>query len=84
MQQTEAKVRADLINPQLAAAGWDLSDHTKVRFEVPVNGYDPAPWHGFTDFSMILNLAFGLRQDRVADLRCHPVLVHLAVPVPFQ
>ena len=52
MGLTEAKARAELINPQLAAAGWDLSDHTNIRFEVPVEGYDPAPWNGFTDFCL--------------------------------
>jgi type I restriction enzyme R subunit len=52
MGLTEAKARAELINPQLSAAGWDLSDRTRVRFEVPVEGYDPTPWNGFTDFSL--------------------------------
>jgi type I site-specific restriction endonuclease len=48
----EAQTRAQLINPQLERADWDLSDRTRVRFEVPVAGYDPAPWNGFTDFSL--------------------------------
>src|SRR5713226_2858673 len=52
MELSEAKTRAGLINPQLAAAGWDLSDRTRVRFEVPVEGYDPTPWNGFTDYSL--------------------------------
>ena len=33
---TEAKTRARLINPQLERAGWNLSDRSQVRFEVPV------------------------------------------------
>jgi type I site-specific restriction endonuclease len=39
----EAKTRALLINPQLERAGWNLSDHSQVQFEVPVKGYDPTP-----------------------------------------
>src|SRR5437899_3827539 len=52
MGLSEAKARAGLINPQLDVAGWDLSDHTMVRFEVPVEGYDPTPWNGFTDYCL--------------------------------
>lgn len=52
MELNEAQARAELINPQLEDAGWDLSDRTRVRFEVPVAGYDPTPWNGFTDFSL--------------------------------
>src|ERR1700687_457599 len=48
----EAKTRALLINPQLERAGWNLSDHSQVQFEVPVKGYDPTPWNGFTDFCL--------------------------------
>lgn len=48
----EAKTRAILINPQLERAGWNLSDHSQVQFEVPVQGYDPTPWNGFTDFCL--------------------------------
>ena len=49
---TEAKTRATLINPQLERAGWNLSDHTQIAFEVPVAGYDKTPWNGFTDFCL--------------------------------
>lgn len=52
MGMSEAHTRATLINPALERAGWDLSDRTRVRFEVPVTGYDPTPWNGFTDFSL--------------------------------
>jgi type I site-specific restriction endonuclease len=48
----EAKTRALLINPQLERAGWNLSDHSQVQLEVPVQGYDPTPWNGFTDFCL--------------------------------
>jgi type I site-specific restriction endonuclease len=48
----EAKTRAKLINPQLEKAGWNLSDRSQVQFEVPVQGYDPTPWNGFTDFCL--------------------------------
>ncbi|MGC3976197.1 MAG: type I restriction endonuclease [Nitrospira sp.] len=52
MDYNEAQTRAALINPQLAAAGWKLNDRTQVRFEVPVAGYDPTPWNGYTDFCL--------------------------------
>jgi type I restriction enzyme, R subunit len=52
MELTESQTRSLLINPQLLAAGWKLSDRTQVRFEVPVVGYDPAPWNGITDFCL--------------------------------
>jgi type I restriction enzyme R subunit len=52
MELNEAQTRAVLINPQLVAAQWKLSDRTQVRFEVPVTGYDPTPWNGFTDFCL--------------------------------
>jgi type I restriction enzyme R subunit len=48
----EATTRALLINPQLERAGWNLSDHSQVQLEVPVQGYDPTPWNGFTDFCL--------------------------------
>jgi type I restriction enzyme R subunit len=52
MELSESQTRALLINPQLLAAGWKLSDRTQVRFEVPVVGYDPTPWNGITDFCL--------------------------------
>jgi type I site-specific restriction endonuclease len=48
----EARTRAALINPQLEKAGWNLSDRSQIQFEVPVQGYDPTPWNGFTDFCL--------------------------------
>lgn len=52
MSRSEALTRADLINPQLERAEWDLGDRSRIRFEVPVAGYEPNPWNGFTDFSL--------------------------------
>jgi type I restriction enzyme, R subunit len=52
MALNEAKTRAERINPQLIAAGWDIANRTQVRLEVPVAGYDPTPWNGFTDYSL--------------------------------
>jgi len=52
MNLNEAQGRAALINPQLEAANWNLSDRTQVQFEVPVRGYDPTPWNGYTDFCL--------------------------------
>lgn len=52
MNLNEAQTRAALINPALEAARWNLSDRTQVQFEVPVQGYDPTPWNGYTDFCL--------------------------------
>jgi len=52
MDLNEAQTRAALINPQLEAASWNLSDRTQVQLEVPVQGYDPTPWNGYTDFCL--------------------------------
>jgi len=52
MDLKESQTRWRMINPQLEAAGWKLSDHTQVRLEVPVEAYDPEPWNGYTDFCL--------------------------------
>lgn len=41
-----------LINPLLVNAEWKLSDRTQVGFEIPVDGYDPKPWNGITDYCL--------------------------------
>lgn len=46
----EAQARYLFIDPGLTAAGWNLADHTQVRLEVPVDGYDAEPWNGVTDY----------------------------------
>jgi type I restriction enzyme R subunit len=52
MQLNEAATRALLIDPQLRAAEWPLKDRSRVRFEVPVDGYDAEPWNGVTDYCL--------------------------------
>ena len=52
MQLNESQTRALLINPLLVKAEWKLNDHTQVGFEIPVEGYDPKPWNGITDFCL--------------------------------
>jgi type I restriction enzyme R subunit len=52
MHLNEAATRAQLIDPQLRAAEWPLSDRSLVRFEVPVDGYDAEPWNGVTDYCL--------------------------------
>ena len=48
----EAQARYVLIDPALEKAGWKLHDRTQVGFEVPVDGYDAAPWNGVTDYCL--------------------------------
>src|SRR2546421_11095988 len=52
MIRNEALTRKDWIDPQLAAAGWNLEDRTQVAFEIPVDGYDAEPWNGVTDYCL--------------------------------
>lgn len=52
MKRNEAATRKDIIDPQIAAAGWELGDPLQVRFEIPVDGYDAEPWNGVTDYCL--------------------------------
>ncbi len=49
---SEERTRKELIDPQLAKAGWYLHDHSKVKIEIPVDGYDTEPWNGVTDYCL--------------------------------
>jgi type I restriction enzyme R subunit len=48
----EATTRATRIDPELMRRGWNLTDRTQVRLEVPVDGYDAEPWNGVTDYCL--------------------------------
>ncbi len=41
-----------MIDPQLEHAGWYLRDYSKVKIEVPVDGYDKEPWNGVSDYCL--------------------------------
>jgi len=41
-----------MIDPQLERAGWYLRDHSKVKVEIPVDGYDAEPLNGVTDYTL--------------------------------
>jgi type I restriction enzyme, R subunit len=41
-----------MIDPQLEQAGWYLRDHTRVKTEIPVDGYDAQPWNGVSDYTL--------------------------------
>lgn len=53
-QINEERTRKEMIDPsinsgqrpQLEKAGWTLRDHSKVKIEIPVDGYDAEPWNG--------------------------------------
>ena len=49
---SEEKTRKEIIDPQLERAGWYLRDHSKVKIEIPVDGYDAAPWNGVSDYCL--------------------------------
>lgn len=49
---SEETTRKEMIDPQLEQAGWYLRDHSKVKIEIPVDGYDAEPWNGVTDYTL--------------------------------
>jgi len=49
---SEEKTRKEIIDPQLERAGWYLRDHSRVKTEIPVDGYDAAPWNGVSDYCL--------------------------------
>lgn len=49
---SEAQTRYNYIDPQLEKAEWNLNDHTQVRFEIPVEGYDQSTIGGITDYCL--------------------------------
>ncbi|MCJ7586052.1 MAG: DEAD/DEAH box helicase family protein, partial [Anaerolineales bacterium] len=51
-QISEERTRKEMIDPQLEKAGWYLRDHSKVKIEIPVDGYDAEPWNGVTDYCL--------------------------------
>ena len=51
-QISEKLTRKQMIDPQLEKAGWYLRDHSKVKIEIPVDGYDKEPWNGVTDYCL--------------------------------
>ena len=51
-QISEDLTRKEMIDPQLEKAGWYLRDHSKVKTEIPVDGYDAEPWNGISDYTL--------------------------------
>ena len=49
---SEKETRYSIIDPLLIKAGWNLADHTQVRFEIPVQDYDKTRVTGFTDYCL--------------------------------
>ena len=49
---SEERTRKEMIDPQLEKAGWYMRDHSKVKTEIPVDGYDAEPWNGVTDYCL--------------------------------
>jgi len=55
-ERTRKEMKAPLfvggVDPQLEQAGWYLRDHSKVKIEIPVDGYDAEPWNRVTDYCL--------------------------------
>ncbi len=52
LRVSEDQTRKQMIDPQLERAGWYLRDHSKVKIEIPVDGYDKEPWNGVSDYCL--------------------------------
>ncbi len=59
--------------PQLEQAGWHLADHSKVRIEIHMDGYDAEPWNGVSDYTLYREngevLAVVEAKNTVVDVR---------------
>lgn len=51
-QISEDATRKQMIDPQLEKAGWYLRDHSRVKIEIPIDGYDAEPWNGVSDYCL--------------------------------
>jgi type I site-specific restriction endonuclease len=49
---SEELTRKEMIDPQLEKAGWYLRDHSRVKIEIPVDGYDAEPWNGVSNYCL--------------------------------
>ncbi len=49
LRVSEELMRKEMILPQLEKAGWYLRDHSMVKTEIPLGGYDAAPCNGVAD-----------------------------------
>ena len=49
---SEDQTRKQMIDPQLEQASWYLRDHSKIKIEIPVDGYDAEPWNGVSDYCL--------------------------------
>ena len=49
---SEQETRYSIIDPLIKKAEWNLSDHTQVGFEIPVQNYDKTRVTGFTDYCL--------------------------------
>ena len=47
----EATTRRELIDPALEKAGWDLSDRTQVRREIPADQYNAQAWERLAEMT---------------------------------
>ena len=52
LRVSEELTRKEMIDPQLEKAGWYTRDHSRVRIEIPVDGYDAEPWNGVSDYCL--------------------------------
>lgn len=88
---SEERTRKEMIDPstgsrrrpQLEKVGWYLRDHTKIKIEIPVDGYDAEPWNGISDYCLyrengevpVLSLVEGLAvveaKKTAADVICY-------------
>ena len=55
-EMTRKEMKAPLfvsgVDPQLEQADWYLRDHSKLKEEIPVDGYDAELWNGVSDYTL--------------------------------
>jgi len=93
MSLNEATTRKDLIDPAIAKAKWDLANPAQVKFEIPVDGYDAAPWNGVTDYCLyqpngeVIAIVEAKKQSRdplVAEQQVRHYVTEIAKHQSFQ
>lgn len=52
MSRNKANTRKEFIDKAPQTAGWNLEDLNQVGTQIPVDGYDAAPWNGVTDYCL--------------------------------
>ena len=73
---SEELTRKEMIDPQLEKAGWYLRDHSRVKIEIPVDGYDAEPWNGVSDYTL-----YRENGEVLVEVKSHSANVYLGMEI---